>query len=127
MCRCELYKWSSRARALGQKQPGTGLFQLPRESELFLRKRDKVLKLFKTLPTRPRAQAVSSGSSQVRFHVINTVDGERGASKRCRSGMLSYPNFRVGSPDVALLAQLAEEAGVDLRILVITRPAGVCV
>jgi len=41
--------------------------------------------------------------------------------------MLSYPNFRVGSPDVALLAQLAEEAGVDLRILVITRPAGVCV
>ena len=138
MCRCELYQWGQRhrAKAQGRKQPDNGLFQLSRESEQFLRKRAKVLTLFKSLTTTQRAQglvsggrvqAVSSGRSQVRFHVLNTVDGARKRIKLCRSGMLSYPNFRAGSPDVVLLAQLAEEAEVDLRILVLTRPAGVCV
>lgn len=41
-------------------------------------------------------------------------------------GMMSYPNFGgslkpIRHPDVALLAQLAEAAGVDLRVVVIIR------
>ena len=138
MCRCELYQRGQhhQAKAQGQRQPDNGLFPVPRESEQFLRKRDKVLNLLKTLTKTQRAQglvegarvqAVSPGSSQVRLHVMNTVNGGGQRIKLCRSGMISYPNFRAGSPDVVLLAQLAEEAGVDLRIIVLTRPAGVCV
>lgn len=45
------------------------------------------------------------------------------------AGMMSYPNFNDGQtkaldhPDLIPLAILAEEAGIDLRILVLSRPA----
>ena len=103
MCRCELYQRGQhhQAKAQGQRQPDNGLFQVPRESEQFLRKRDKVLNLLKTLTKTQRAQglvegarvqAVSPGSSQVRLHVMNTVNGGGQRIKLCRSGMISFPH-----------------------------------
>lgn len=45
------------------------------------------------------------------------------------SGMMSYPNYNdarskpVDHPDLSILAMLAESIGIDLRIIVLTRPA----
>jgi len=61
-------------------------------------------------------------TDQRRLVVLNTLLDTKG------SGEMSYPNFlgadrALNHPDVHYLAYLAERAGVDLRILVLTRPA----
>eukprot|EP00750_Incisomonas_marina_P023655 INCI5049.6.p1 GENE.INCI5049.6~~INCI5049.6.p1 ORF type:complete len:289 (-),score=57.53 INCI5049.6:69-935(-) len=54
------------------------------------------------------------------------VDLRKTPPKNCVSGMMSYPNFGgplkvLQHPNIRLLAELAEKAGVDLRIIVMLR------
>jgi len=62
--------------------------------------------------------------------ILNAFEDETvtGRHKECYTGMMSYPNFNgpdkaLQRPDIQLLAQLAELAEVDLRVLVLLRPA----
>lgn len=59
-------------------------------------------------------------NSPFSLFALNT-DQESG--KNCMSGMMSYPNGLNGKswPDIYALSRVAEEAGVDLRIIVLTR------
>jgi len=60
--------------------------------------------------------------------VANDLVSEEVRNKEWGLGMMSYPNFGgplklFRTPDVRLLAGLAEDEGVDLRVLVLHRPA----
>jgi len=70
---------------------------------------------FRRLDAEPRSRSA-------RLVFLNAGD------KSSRSGEMSYPNFGGGdkalhTPDVAVLVRLAEDAGVDLRVVVFTRGA----
>ena len=68
-----------------------------------------------------KLRTFSAENSSFSLFALNT-DKESG--KNCMSGMMSYPNGLNGKswPDIRSLAHVAEEAGVDLRIIVLTRP-----
>jgi len=56
-------------------------------------------------------------------YALNTLQ----QSSTCHSGEMSYPIFRrvpLAYPDVSLLARLAEQSGVDFRVIVLARAAG---
>lgn len=65
-------------------------------------------------------QATSGGVGKMRIQVGNTL-------LQKETGYLSYPNFdkssvaRVMQPDAKLLAEIAEESGLDFRIVVLLR------
>jgi hypothetical protein len=138
--RCRLYEWGPKrkehSQAEGQEEDddelvawifpparrpprGKGIFQLAHDPELEVR-----AKLLQEALAATAAQGQPDrdhDTGELTVMALNTVDGEREGSKMCLSGMMSYPNFRWENPDIALLARIAEDAGVDLRIVVLTR------
>ena len=90
-----------------------GLFDLNMDSDAYHQQEQKTIKLFRTL---------SSNSTSFTLRVLNThID----ANENCYTGMMSYPNGISGTswPDLGSLAEMAERAGIDLRIIVLTRPS----
>ena len=87
------------------------LFDLEKNSPMYKKKQDLII---------DKLQSFSQNKYAFSLHVLNT---HKESGIKCWTGMMSYPNGMDGTswPDLPALAEIAERANIDLRIVVLTR------